>query len=78
MASARFLEQDLARAGYGWQHIGENIASSMRTPQEAVAGWVNSPGHCAKLIHPAFTALGSGYGNGAATGIVFWTQVFGR
>lgn len=66
------------RAGYSWQHIGENIASGMRTPQEAVAGWVDSPGHCANLMNPAFTALGSGYGKSAATGIVFWTQVLGR
>lgn len=66
------------RAGYGWQQIGENIASGMRTPDDAVAGWVASPGHCANLMNPAFTAMGSGYGKSAETGIVFWTQVFGH
>jgi uncharacterized protein YkwD len=66
------------RAGYRWQQIGENIASGMRTPDDAVAGWVASPGHCANLMNPAFTAMGSGYGKSAETGIVFWTQVFGR
>ena len=66
------------RAGYSWQHIGENIASGMRTPDEAVAGWVASPGHCANLMDPSFTELGSAYSMSPATGIVFWTQVFGN
>jgi len=65
------------RAGYAWRHIGENIASGMRTPEEAVAGWVASPGHCANLMNAAFTSLGSGFSQTPATGIVFWTQVFG-
>ncbi len=66
------------RAGYHWQHIGENIASGMRTPEDAVAGWVASPGHCANLMNPAFTDMGSAYGKSRESGIVFWTQVFGR
>lgn len=66
------------RAGYNWHHIGENIASGMRTPEEAVAGWVASPGHCANLMNPAFTDMGSGYGKSQESGIVFWTQVFGH
>jgi len=69
-----------SRAGYAWRHIGENIASGMRSPEEAVAGWVASPGHCANLMNPGFTELGSGFAQSADpdTGIVFWTQVFGR
>ena len=69
-----------SRAGYAWQHIGENIASGMRSPEEAVAGWVASPGHCANLMSPGFTEMGSGFAQSrdAETGIVFWTQVFGR
>lgn len=66
------------RAGYAWHDIGENIASGMRTPDEAVAGWIASPGHCANLMNAHFTEMGSGYGKSAETGIVFWTQVFGR
>ena len=72
--------QRARRAGYGWQHIGENIASGMRTPDEAVDGWIASPGHCANLMNANFTEMGSGYAKGddPETGIVFWTQVFGR
>jgi hypothetical protein len=70
---------DRARtAGYAWQHIGENIASGMRTPEEAVAGWVASPGHCANLMNPAFVEMGSGFSETPENGIVLWTQVFGR
>ena len=69
-----------SRAGYAWQHIGENIASGMRTPEEAVAGWVASPGHCANLMNAGFLEMGSGFAQSRDpdTGIVFWTQVFGR
>lgn len=68
------------RAGYVWQHIGENIASGLRTPDDAVAGWVASPGHCANLMNAGFTDMGSGFAQSRdpETGIVFWTQVFGR
>jgi uncharacterized protein YkwD len=65
------------RAGYNWHHIGENIASGMRTPEEAMAGWIASPGHCANLMNPAFTEMGSGYGKSVESGILFWTQVLG-
>jgi uncharacterized protein YkwD len=69
-----------SRAGYAWRHIGENIASGMRTPEEAVAGWVASPGHCTNLMNGDFTDIGSGFAQSRDphTGIVFWTQVFGR
>jgi uncharacterized protein YkwD len=69
-----------SRAGYAWQGIGENIASGMRSPEDAVAGWVASPGHCANLMNPGFTDMGSGFAQSGDpdSGIVFWTQVFGR
>ncbi|MDQ2823661.1 MAG: CAP domain-containing protein [Pseudomonadota bacterium] len=70
---------DRARnAGYAWQAIGENIASGMRTPEEAVAGWIGSPGHCANLMNPGFTDMGGGFSETRENGIVLWTQVFGR
>lgn len=68
------------RAGYAWQRIGENIAWGMRTPDDAVAGWVASPGHCANLMNAGFTEMGSGFAQSSdrKNGIVFWTQLFGR
>ena len=69
-----------ARAGYAWQRVGENIAFGQSTPEEAVAGWLDSPGHCANIMNPSFTEMGAAYGVAAEkrSGIVYWTQVFGR
>ena len=69
-----------ARAGYAWQRVGENIAFGQSTPDEAMAGWLDSPGHCANIMNPGFTEMGAAYGVAAEkrSGIVYWTQVFGR
>ncbi|WP_379680762.1 CAP domain-containing protein [Massilia consociata] len=68
------------RAGYQWQRVGENIAFGQSSPEEAVAGWLDSPGHCANIMNPGFTEMGAAYGVAAErrAGIVYWTQVFGR
>jgi len=67
------------RAGYLFRVVGENIASGNRTPQDAVAAWIDSPGHCANLMNPAFTEMGAAYAinprNENRT--PYWTQVFG-
>jgi len=66
-------------AGYRWRRVGENIASGQRTPAEAVASWLGSPGHCANIMNPGFTEMGAAYvvnpQNRSRT--VYWTQVFG-
>lgn len=69
-----------ARAGYAWLRVGENIAFGQSSPDEAVAGWLDSPGHCANIMNPGFTEMGAAYGVAAEkrSGIVYWTQVFGR
>jgi uncharacterized protein YkwD len=67
------------RAGYRWRVVGENIASGQRTPAEAMAAWLDSPGHCANIMNPKFTEMGAAYaihpGNDNRT--AYWTQVFG-
>jgi uncharacterized protein YkwD len=71
---------DRARlAGYRWRRIGENIASGLGSPEAAVAGWLESPGHCANIMHPGFTEMGAAYAINPAseTGTVYWTQAFG-
>jgi uncharacterized protein YkwD len=66
-------------AGYRWRRIGENIASGQGSPQAAVEGWLDSPGHCANTMHPGFTEMGAAYAINPAseTGTVYWTQAFG-
>jgi uncharacterized protein YkwD len=75
MAAERAL-----RAGYRWRQVGENIAFGQNTPEEAVAGWLDSPGHCANIMNAGFTEMGAAYGIAAErrAGIIYWTQVFGR
>ncbi|HEX7022687.1 MAG TPA: CAP domain-containing protein, partial [Trueperaceae bacterium] len=57
------LAQRIAKAGLAVQTLGENIASipfSATVAQEAVDGWLASPGHRANLLNPAFTHVGFG------------------
>ena len=70
--------QRASRAGYRWRHVGENIAAGQTSAQEAVAGWLESPGHCANLMNPGFSEMGAGYAVSRARmpGFVYWTQVF--
>lgn len=65
---------------YSWQRIGENIASGQRTPEEAVSGWLSSPGHCSNIMNASFTEMGAAYAINPDTrlGTVYWTQVFGK
>ncbi len=60
------------RQGYDWSNLGENVAWGYTSPQSVVAGWLNSPGHCANIMNPTFTELGVGLQG------TFWTQLFGR
>jgi uncharacterized protein YkwD len=66
-------------AGYRWVRVGENIASGQRSVEEAVASWLDSPGHCANIMNPTFTEMGAAYAinpqNRNRT--PYWTQVFG-
>lgn len=68
------------RAGYAWQRIGENISFGQNSPQAALDGWLSSPGHCANIMNPDFTEMGAGYGMTVEqrSGVVYWTQVFGK
>jgi uncharacterized protein YkwD len=69
----------LTRAGYIWTLAGENIMLGVGTAEEAVQGWVDSPGHCVNLMNPAFTEMGAAYAvdNERRGGNIYWTQVLG-
>ena len=67
----------LTRTGYHWRIVGENIASGVMTPEEAVAGWLASPHHCENLMSPRFSDMAVAYAaNASSNGGIFWTQVF--
>ena len=60
------------RAGEAGTFAGaENIAGGQRTPEGALAAWLNSPGPRKNLLNPAWTRMGAGVEGGR------WTQMFG-
>lgn len=65
-----------AAAGCTRRSIGENIACGQRSAAEVVEGWMNSPGHRANILKPAFTHIGVGFAGGGPAG-TYWTQLFG-
>ena len=41
--------------------VGENIAAGMGTAEEALEGWLASPGHCENLMEARFTHVGAAF-----------------
>ncbi|WP_165795232.1 CAP domain-containing protein [Deinococcus koreensis] len=72
----RSFSQRITAAGYSWTRIAENIAAGQTTPDSVVAGWLQSPGHCANIMNPALRELGVGYAQGGSYGH-YWVQDFG-
>jgi uncharacterized protein YkwD len=70
--------QRVERAGYRYRTTGENIAGGQLKPEDAVAGWIKSPEHCANLMNPAFTEMGAAFAVDPRSEMgVYWTQAFG-
>lgn len=48
------------RTSYGeWDALGENIHFGSITPEGAVTGWMDSPGHCLNMMNPDFIDVGA-------------------
>jgi uncharacterized protein YkwD len=48
------------------------------TPTPAVQGWINSPGHCANIMSPAFSEMGAAFVVNKESSLgIYWAQVFG-
>lgn len=63
--------------GYDFMVIGENLAAGQSTPAQAMADWMNSPGHRANILNVDFTELGVGVRSGGSYG-TYWVQEFGK
>lgn len=69
----------VARLGYAWRTVGENIAAGHGSPAAVVDGWLASPGHCRNLMSDGFTQMGAAYAvDRASRSTIYWTQVFAR
>ena len=55
----------------------ENAFCGYVTPQQAIDGWMNSPGHRANLLDPNSREIGLGYYLRASDGRGYVTQMFG-
>ena len=49
----------VTRTGYRWSGVGEHITQGYKNVDEVMSGWLKSDGHCANLINPGFSELGS-------------------
>ena len=58
--------------GISYKSAGENIAKGQKTPKAVVDAWMNSSGHRANILNPAFTHIGVGYAKDGN----YWTQMF--
>jgi len=62
--------------GYRWRAVGENIAAGRPTIEATVDDWLQSPGHCANIMNPAFSEMGAARAeDGGADYGVYWTLV---
>jgi uncharacterized protein YkwD len=65
----------LRGSGYAFRTAGENIAWNQRSVAEVMTSWLNSPGHRANILSPAFTEAGFAVAHGPSG--PFWCAVFG-
>jgi uncharacterized protein YkwD len=66
----------VTRAGYRWRAVGENVAAGQPDAESVVAGWLESPGHCANLMGPQFTEMGVAFALAPDSNPpVYWAQV---
>src|SRR3990172_129160 len=61
----------------GYSLAGENLIAGTLTPEAAVQGWMNSPGHRDNMLKPEYKEIGVGYYSGPATYTHYWGQTFG-
>ena len=81
-----FAHQDLSgrspadrvkAAGYREQRVAENIAYGLLSTEDAIAGWLKSPGHCENVMEPRFKEMGIAFAEDSGERReLYWVQVF--
>jgi uncharacterized protein YkwD len=67
-----------SRAGYPRRAMAENIAAGQLQAEAAMQSWLDSPGHCANIMAPAFNEMGAAFAvNSKSSMGIYWVQVFG-
>ncbi len=77
--SGSSVMQRATRSGYRWRHVGENIAAGQGSPEQVVAGWLASPGHCANVMAPDFAEMDAAFAANPGSSLdIYWTRTFGK
>ena len=63
----------MTAAGYSWQAWGENVAYGFNDCSTVITAWMNSPGHRANMLNPAYTNIGIAVAIGS-NGYKYWTM----
>ena len=74
------VKERIAHSGYKWHSYGENIAAGTDKdqPDEAIDGWLKSPGHCQNIMDGSFKEVGMAvFYNKNSHYKYYWTQDFG-
>lgn len=67
----------LTAAGYDWSAVGETLAFGAADAQAAFEGWMESEGHRAIVLDPAYREMGSGHASAQGTERThYWTVIF--
>ena len=67
----------IGRRGFDWVVAAENLIAGPRTPETAVQGWMDSPGHRVNILSPDLTHLGVGLNISPSPSYrFFWGQKF--
>lgn len=61
-----------------YSSLSENIAAGYGSPQNVMAGWMNSSGHKANILRASSWEIGAGYYSGSGRYASYWVQDFGR
>jgi uncharacterized protein YkwD len=73
------VDDRVRNAGYDWSVVGENIAAGQQTINTVIAAWLDSPGHCANIMHSLYTEFGAkSYSVDGSDYPIYWTQVFAK
>lgn len=74
--AGRLPAERIRAAGYREQRVAENIAYGTLSIDEAIAGWLKSPGHCENVMEPRFREMGIGFApNSADPRQLYWVQL---
>jgi uncharacterized protein YkwD len=65
----------IARVGYRWRHVAENIAAGAPTAESVVEGWLKSPGHCANIMGAEYREMGIAFAlDSRSEAGIYWSQ----